>query len=104
MIKLTEFISLSEGKTVSDRFSIDWVETFEGIKIPHRKQNCLDCDNGKNCSDCFIKPEMKCFYCEAKRTCETCLERISQKKTYSTDNNMLKRKTANEYHQMFSMV
>ena len=47
MIKLDEFISLSEGKTVSGRFSNDWTKTFEGIKIPQRKQNCLDCDNGK---------------------------------------------------------
>ena len=46
MIQLNEYISLSEGKTVSVRFSIDWTKTFEGIKIPHRKQNCLDCDNG----------------------------------------------------------
>ena len=45
MIKLDEYISLSEGKTVSCRFSIDWTETFEGIKIPHSKQDCSDCDN-----------------------------------------------------------
>ena len=30
MIKLEEYISLSEGKTVSGRFSIDWTKTFEG--------------------------------------------------------------------------
>ena len=51
MIKKEKFISLSEGKTVSGRFSIGWITTFEGIKIPHRKQDCLDCDNRKNCSD-----------------------------------------------------
>ena len=42
MIKLEENISLTEGKTVSGRFSIDWTKTFEGIKIPHRKQDCSD--------------------------------------------------------------
>ena len=47
MIKLEEYITLSEGKTVSGRFSIDWTKKFEGIKIPHRRQVCLDCDNGK---------------------------------------------------------
>ena len=47
MIKLDEYISLSEGKTVSGRFSIDWTKTFEGIKIPHKKQNCSDCDKEK---------------------------------------------------------
>ena len=44
-IKLNEYISLSEGKPVSGRFSIDWTKTVEGIKIPHRKQHCSDCDN-----------------------------------------------------------
>ena len=100
MIKLDECISLSEGKTVSGRFSIDWTKTFEGIKIPHRKQNCLDCNNQKLCNDCVIKPKMNCFNCEMERSCKSCLDLISRKKTYSTDINMLKRKPPNEYHQM----
>ena len=100
MIKLDEYISLSEGKTVSGRFSIDWTKTFEGIKIPYRKQNCSDCDNSKICSDCVIKPKMNCFNCEMERVCKPCLDLISQKKTYSTDINMLKRKRPNKYRQM----
>ena len=100
MKKLDEYISLSEGKTVSGRFSIDWAKTFEGIKIPHRKQDCLDCDNEKICSNCVINPKMNCFNCEMERACKSCLDLISQKKTYSTDINMLKRKSPNEYHQM----
>ena len=100
MIKLEEYISLSEGKTVSGRFSIDWTKTFEGIKIPHRKQNCSECDNRKICSDCIIKPKMNCFNCEMEKACKSCLDLISQKKTYSTDINTLKRKPPNEYHQM----
>ena len=35
-----------------------------------------------------------------ERAYEMCLERVSQKKRYSTDINMLKRKTANEFYQM----
>ena len=89
---------LSDGKTVSGRFSIDWTKTFEEKKIPHRKQDSLNCGNGKICSDCVVKPKMNCFNCETERTCETCLNRISQKKTYSSDINMLKRKPATEYH------
>ena len=100
MIKLDEYISLSEGKTVSGRFSIDWTKTFEGIKIPHRKQDCSDCNNEKIWSDCIIKPKMKCFNCEMEKACKSCLDLISQKKTYSTDINMLKRKPPNEQHQM----
>ena len=100
MIKLNEYISLSEGKTVSGRFSIDWTKTFEGVKIPHRKQNCSECDNRKICSDCVIKPKMNCFNCEMEKSCKSCLYLISQKKSYSTDINMLKRKPPNQYHQM----
>ena len=100
MIKLDEYISLSEGKTVSGRFSIDWTKTLEGIKIPHRKQDCSDCDNTKFCNDCVIKPKMNCFNCEMEKSCKICLDLISQKKTYSTDINTLKRKPPNQYHQM----
>ena len=100
LIKLNEYISLSEGKTVSGRFSIDWSKTFEGIKIPRRKQDCADCDNRRKCSDCVIKPKMNCFNCEMEKSCKRCLDLISQKKTYSTDIKMLKRKPANEQYQM----
>ena len=100
MIKLEEYISLAEGKTVSGRFSIDWTKTFEGIKIPHRKQDCSECDNRKICSDCIIKPKKNCFNCEMEKSCKSCLDLISQKKTYSTEINMVKRKPPNDYHQM----
>ena len=100
MIKLEEYISLSEGKTVSGRFSIDWTKTFEGIKIPHRKQDCSKCDNTKICSDCVIKPKKNCFNCEMEKAFKSRLDLISQKKTYSTDINMLKRKPPNKNHEM----
>ena len=99
LIKLDEYISLSEGKTVSGRFCIDWTETFEGIKLPHRKQDCLKCDNGKICSDCVNKPKKNCFNCEMERGCKSSLDLISQNKTYSTHINMLKKKLPHEYHQ-----
>ena len=54
MIKLNEQISLSEGNTISGRISIDCTKTFEGTKIPHRKQGCLVCNDGKICSDCVM--------------------------------------------------
>ena len=100
MIELDEYISLSEGKTVSGRFSIDWTKTFEGIKIPRQKQGCLECENTNFGVDCVMKLKMNCFNCEMERSCKTCLDLISQKKTYSTDINMLKRKPPNEKHQM----
>ena len=51
-IKLNEIKSSSEEKTVSNRLSIDKTKTVERIKIPYRKKDCLDCDNGKICCDC----------------------------------------------------
>ena len=89
-IELNDFISLSEGKTMSSRFSIDSTKTFEGVKISHGKQDCLECDIGKFCNDCIIKHKMICFNCE-ERACKLCLDVVSQKKTYSTDFIMLKR-------------
>ena len=70
MMNLNEYISLSEGKTVSGRFLIDWTKTFEGIRTLRRKHECLDYDNGKTCSNCVVKPIMKCFNCETERTCK----------------------------------
>ena len=32
MKNLGKFVSLSEAKTMSGSFSIDWLESFEGIK------------------------------------------------------------------------
>ena len=81
MIKLYKIISLSEGKTVSGRFLIDWTKSFKGIKIPHRKQDHSECDNGKLCSDCVKKLKINCFFCEMERTCKTCLDLISQQIT-----------------------
>ena len=43
---------------------------------------------------------MNFFNCEMERACKKCLDLISQKKTYSTDINMLKRKPPNEKHQV----
>ena len=45
-IELNELISLLGGKTLSGRVSIDWTKSFESIKIPHRKQGCLECKKG----------------------------------------------------------
>ena len=41
--------------------------------------------------DCVIKPKVNGSNCEVERTCEKCLERISQKKTCSNDNNIIKK-------------
>ena len=47
-----------------------------------------------------MKPKTKGLFCEKERACQTCLDRLSQNKTSSKDNKILKRKPANEYHRM----
>ena len=37
-----------------------------------------------------------------ERACQTCSDRISQKKTYSSDINKLRRKPAKEYYETLS--
>ena len=64
LIKLNEFISLSEGKTFSGSFPIDWTKIFERNKIPHRKKGCFYCDNTKFCSNCVKGPKLNYFDCE----------------------------------------
>ena len=43
---------------------------------------------------------MKCFSCELDRACKSCLDLVSQKMTYATDINLLKRQLPKEKHQM----
>ena len=38
---------LSQRKTVSGWFTAAWTNSFEGKKIPHRKQDCLEYKNEK---------------------------------------------------------
>ena len=52
------------------------------------------------CGSFVEKRKMNCFNCEMETDCKSCLDLIGQKKTYSTDNKMLKRKLANERYQM----
>ena len=100
MKKLNEFISPSEEMTISAIFSIDWTKSFEGIKLPHRKQDCSDFKNGLICGEFVVNGKMNCFNCEMKRTCNSCISLISQKKTYATENNMINRKPPNEFYQL----
>ena len=73
MIKLNEYMSLSEGKTIFGRFSIDGTKSLEGIKIQHQKQDCLYCINQLMCGESVVKRIMNCFNCEMKRACNSCI-------------------------------
>ena len=66
-INMNELISQSERKTISGRFTIDWTKSFEGIKIPHRKQDCLDCKNELMYGEDSVKRNRNCFNCEMRK-------------------------------------
>ena len=56
-----------------------------GVKVPHRVNNCENCQNHKMCRSCIIGPKLNCFECEISKSCDKCLKRISQCKLYSTE-------------------
>ena len=85
MIKLNDFMSLSEGGTVSGKFCIDWTKTLEGVKRLHRKVGCLDLKDRIFCNVCIIKLKMNCFICKVERASKSCLDLVYLKKSYSTE-------------------
>ena len=55
LIEFNEFTSLSERKTISGRFSLDWTKSHLETEKPHRKQDCFECKNKKQ----FVKIVLK---------------------------------------------
>ena len=81
MIKLDECIFLSERKTLPGRFCTNLTKTFGGIKKPHGKHGCLECDIRKKFSDCVTKAKLNGFTCGIERAFITWLNLVRQKKT-----------------------
>ena len=100
MIILEEFISLPEGKTICGRISIDSAETFEKVKLPHRKHDYLDCDKENFCENCFIKPKKNNFNCNMERAIISCLDLVSRKRHIMLKNNLL----AKEFRRFYGML
>ena len=63
-ITFKDFLDLEQGKTLKNRSKLKWKRELAGIKIPHRKVGCENCDESKKCVSCEIKPEVNCFNCE----------------------------------------
>ena len=91
-----EIVFLSD----SGQNPIEWTKSSEGVKLPHQKRDCIDCKNELICCECVIKRKMNCFNCEVVRACISSLDLVNEKKTYSTDVNMIKKKAVNKNHQM----
>ena len=95
-ITFIDFLDLEQGKTLKNVSKLKWKRELGGIKIPHPKVCCENCDESKKCVDCEIKPEMNCFNCEISKSCHDCLSKIPRMAKYSVEINKLKRKPENE--------
>ena len=99
-ITFKDFPDLEQGKTLKNISKLKWKRELAGIKIPHRKIGCENCDENKKCADCEIKPEMICFNCEISKSCQYCLSKITRVAEISVEINKLKRKPENEFGYM----
>ena len=77
-ITFKDFLDLEQGKTLKNISKLKWKRELAGIKIPHRKVKCENCDESKKCVDCAMKPEMNCFNCEVSNSCQDCLSKITR--------------------------
>jgi len=99
-ITFKDFLDLEQGKTLKNRSKLKWKRELAGIKIPHRKVSCENCNEKKKCDDCLIRPEINCFNCEISKSCQDCLSKITRISEYSVEINKLKRQPENEYGHM----
>ena len=94
------FLNLEQGKTLKSISKLKWKRELAGIKIPHRKVGCENCDASKKCVGCEIKPEMNCFISEISKSCQDCSSKITRLEEYSVEINKLKRQPENEFGHM----
>ena len=99
-ITFKNFLGLEQGKTLRNISKLKWKRELAGIKIPHRKVGCENCDASKNCVGYVIQPEMNCFNCEVSKSCQDCLSKITRIAEYLVEINKLKRQPENEFGHM----
>ena len=88
-ITFKDFLDLEQGKTLKNVSKLKWKRELAGIEKPHRKVGSENCDNSKKYVDCEIKPEVNCFNCEIKKSCQDCLSKITRIAKYSVEINKL---------------
>ena len=82
-ITFKDFLDLEQGKTLKNISKLKWKRELAGIKIPHRKVGCENCDESKKCVGCVMNQEMNCFNCEISKSCQDCLSKITRITEYS---------------------
>ena len=87
-------------KTLKIVSKLKWKRELAGIKIPHRKVGCENCDESKKFNDCTLKEEMNCFVFEMIRSCQDCLSKITRTAQFSVESNKLKQQHENDFGYM----
>ena len=95
-ITFKDFLDLEQGKALRNISKLKWERELGGIKIPHRRLGCENCDESRKCLNCELKQEMNCFNCEISKSCQDCLNKKTRISEYSVEINKLKRKPENE--------
>ena len=96
-LNFKDFLDLERGETILGESKLSWKRDLRGIKIPHRVFQCPQCDNDRICKQFGISPRMNCFECEVFKACNSCLNRRTQYKYYSTEINKFKKLAENEF-------
>ena len=86
-----DFLNMEKGLIARNTSKLNWKRDLLGFKVPQSVNNCENCQNDKMCRLCIIDPNLNCFDCEISKSCDKCLERITQIKVYSREINKLKR-------------
>ena len=60
-ITFENFLDMEQGNTLKNIPKPKWKCKLAGIKIPHRKVGCENCDNSKKCVDCEKKTRNELF-------------------------------------------
>ena len=102
IITFENSLDLEQGRTLKNISEIKWKGELGGIKIPHRKVDCENCDNSRKCVDCEIKSELNCLNCEISKSCHDCLRKITSIAEYLVEINDFKRQPENEFAYMLT--
>ena len=91
------FLNLEQGNTPKNTSKLKWKRESGGIKKPHPKVGCENCDESKKGVDCVINPERNCFNCERRKSCQDCLSKTTRIADNSLAVKKVKRKPENEF-------
>ena len=94
-IKYDDFVNLARGRSISNVSMKKWEKKLDGIRIPHRRHGCNNCDESLFCDRCQDTVVLNCHECEKLRACKECYDMITITKIYTSNINECKRHPEN---------